>query len=158
MITPTITSLDGTGNPAGDGCTASYETAGTDTNPRYGDYYFEYFFLRAKEGKGWRFDHFEYTQTDTVNGITHQIYDARGSKDGDGEYVFPKPDTPHTSSYWQYLSEGHWYFADWGGLLEEDKITRCVAVFAKKEGSGKILHNNVGLILHGRNGTILYDD
>lgn len=115
------------------------------------------FRLVAKPGPKWRFLRFEWKlERDWSYALDGIAYAAECTLRNDGTYAYPK-DGETSGSVFRTLTEGITHYYD-GSFPDEHSTLKAVAYFERIQGSGKILHNNVGLILHGSNGTILYDD
>ena len=101
------------------GCTASaasfrsHRSVDTDDNEYY---YFDYQ-LTATEAGGWRFDHFEWMQYETLNGV---VSDPENHS---------RTDNP-TSTDWPYPQVGkYWFELDYQEYLREYSVAGLRAVF-----------------------------
>ena len=108
------------------GCTASYSVDHTDNSTGSGwSQSFTYYQLSASAAVGWRFDHFEWTQTESSSSTTSKNYSSYNN--------------PCTSNR---LYEGVF---DWGPVYEDAglvdstySITYCRAVFVEDATYGDI--------------------
>lgn len=137
--------------------------------------YFDYKFgkLSAVANPGWTFDHWEWEQKmivywygpDDPNPETYETQYTSTSNTFDSQYFVwtgnsPPYDTlPGTDNKPLRYGEARWKklpFYDYP--LQYHSVTYIKAIF-KAPGTGKILYNpNNNKILHGKNGTIIYDD
>ena len=115
MITPSIISLDGTGDPAADGCTARYSVYSTDDE-------YTYYQLDVTANGNWRLHHFEYTLHSTWVGGEIQI-EPRDYKYESERY----PSLPyHHNNFYEGMSIAIPYYGS-----NKIEIIRCIAIFEK---------------------------